>query len=707
MRVHEDMSASADQVQRLVDAGQVEQALDLCEQNVLRNPRNAEMWNTGGHLLNKLNRPHDAIFYYHKSGECYLSAGELAQSIAAYKRILQLQPNDAKAHLALAAIYRTQGQSSRAALSYELAAQALSAQGRTREALAAVQRIVEMSPENVARRIRLAEQYAKAQLITEALRELRTAEAFLLDAGRIEEASRLAKRISTLEAQQKEAQSKDPSLLVAEAESFLRLGLFDQATAYLEEALAANPGLRPLREPLAKLYVVQGRYHQAVGELRQLLSLGPRRPDEIRLLRYVLRLDSDDHKAQERLNELLTRERSDDSGEYLSEQMLVSVASVDRELRSALHHHRPRTDLAQTAVLEVRDNNELTAAVRTTVPSSLSSPPDPTEEAAAPASLDASESTRPPSATTRPGAAQIEAIAEEIALSSQSFRDKLFQIDRCVQRSQLDEALQHAQVLASCYPHNQTVHALLAELQHALSGPSTARQDSDDNDDVPLPVANEIAAAMRALSSPDPSPSSTTPPLSALLPHAPGPTRVTQEVDLADVQESSPLRPSRSLPPAPPKRKRPQLSQEEAEATFEKAMVFREHGDPEHAIHQLRPLLSDATLGVRAALQVGQLYRSMRRLHEAIAALLHGVNRPTATQADLSELFYELGQTYALVPDAKEAILFFQLSIGRADSYRDAAQRIASLQDALRRPGTEPAASPAQTPPPPPLPGAS
>lgn len=707
MRVHEDMSASADQVQRLVGAGQVEQALDLCEQNVLRNPRNAEMWNTGGHLLSKLKRQHDAIFYYHKSGECYLSGGDLAQSIAAYKRILQLQPNDAKAHLALAAIYRTQGQSSRAALSYELAAQALSAQGRTREALAAVQRIVEMSPDNVARRIRLAEQYAKAQLITEALRELRAAEAFLLDAGRIEEASRLAKRISTLAAQQKEAQAKDPSLLVAEAESFLRLGLFDQATAYLEEALAANPGLRPLREPLAKLYVVQGRYHQAVGELRQLLSLGPRRPDEIRLLRYVLRLDSDDHRAQERLNELLTRERSDDSGEYLSEQLLVSVASVDRELRSALHHHRPRTDLAQTAVLEVRDNNELTAAVRTAVPSSLSSPPDPTEEAAAPASLDASESARPPSATTRPGAAQIEAIAEEIALSSQSFRDKLFQIDRCVQRSRLDEALQHAQVLASCYPHNQTVHALLAELQHALSAPSADRQDSDDSDDVPLPIANEIAAAMRALSSPDPSPSSTTPPLSALLPHAPDPTRLTQEVDLADVQESSPLRPSRSLPPAPPKRMRPQLSPEEAEATFEKAMVFREHGDPEHAIHQLRPLLSDATLGVRAALQVGQLYRSMRRLHEAIAALLHGVNRPAATQADLSELFYELGQTYALVPDAKEAILFFQLSIGRADSYRDAAQRIASLQDALRRPSAETAASPTQTPPPPPLPGAS
>ena len=678
------------EAQRLVEEGQLEQALLRCEEGVLREPQNGDLWQFAAQLLAKMNRRNDAAFYYHKAGDAYLKSENIPQSTLAYKHILEIQSSDARAHLALAAIYRTQGQISRAALSYELAAQALAAQGKDREALSAVQRIVEMSPENVARRIRLAEQYAQAHMFQDAVREFQAAEACLLDGERMEEAARVAKRLHSVEEARKQAEDQDPSALVAEADSFLRLGLFDQAVNHLAAALNANPGLRALREPLAKLYVVQGHYSRAAAELRELVAHGPQRPDEIRLLRYVLRLDQHDPKLTKRLNDLLAAETEHSSGELDTRQALVSVAAVDRELRSALHRHRPPSDLATTAVIAQIDPSShmspLDELISASAPSGQALPiTDDEADRDAQDVPDATAASRP-SANTRPGAAQIEAIAEEIALSSQSFRDKLSQIDRCVRDAQLDEALQRTHVLAACYPHNQAVRALLDELTQTQQ----AAQSSDDNkanaEDAPRPVASEIAAAIRALSSPDPEPSSSTPPLSDLLSGAQA-RRTTQEVDLADVQELSP-RPLEHAqpPPAPaPTRRRRARTAEEATAAFAQGMHFREHNDCERAKLAFEPLLRDRTLAARAALQLGLCYRDEGRLQDAIAVFMRGINVPIASDADLSELFYELGQTYTQVPDVKEALLFFQLALGRNQSYRDAAQRIAALQASLRQ----------------------
>lgn len=681
--------AVTDEAQRLVEEGQIEQALLRCEEGVLHEPQNGDLWQFAAHLLAKLNRRNDAVFYYHKAGDAYLKSENIQQSTSAYKHILEIQSSDAKAHLALAAIYRTQGQISRAALSYELAAHALAAQGKDREALSAVQRIVEMSPENVARRIRLAEQYAQAHMFPDALREFQAAEACLLDAERMEEAARVAKRMHSVEEARKQAEAQDPSALVAEADAFLRLGLFDQAVNHLAAALAANPGLRALREPLAKMYVVQGHYSRAVAELRELVAHGPQRPDEIRLLRYVLRLDQHDPKLMQRLNDLLAAEAEHSSGELDTHQALVSVAAVDRELRSALHRHRPQSDLATTAVIAQLDpgshTSPLDELIAATAPSGQALPPTDDE-----ADLDVQEAqavaASRPSANTRPGAAQIEAIAEEIALSSQSFRDKLSQIDRCVRDEQLDEALQRTHVLAACYPHNQTVRALLDELTQTQQ----AAEDSDDSrvdaEEAPRPVASEIAAAIRALSSPDTEPSGSTPPLSDLLSGAQA-RSTTQEVDLADVQELTP-RPIEHAqpPPAPaPTRRRRARTAEEAAAAFAQGMHFREHNDFERAMSAFEPLLRDRTLAARAALQLGLCYRDQGRLQDAIAVFMRGINVPIVSDADLSELFYELGQTYSQVPDVKEALLFFQLALGRNQHYRDAAQRITALQASLRQ----------------------
>ena len=239
----------------------------------------------------------------HHSRETLIAEGEVAQALSTYKSILLTKPNDVDAQLSLAAIYRKLGQMNRAALAYELAAQTLAAQGNVKAGLAVVQLLVDMSPDNTDRRILLAEQYAKAELLADAVRELGVAADYLHRANQLDEYARVLDRLRKLESKSREAGmppqgqealssattavlaqrtqgepgaaerlSQSPpgatkvrtaaelppahvSAIIAEADSFLRLGLLDKAVQHLTAALVRSPSVGKSREVAAELSV--------------------------------------------------------------------------------------------------------------------------------------------------------------------------------------------------------------------------------------------------------------------------------------------------------------------------------------------------------------------------------------------------------------------------------------------------------------------
>lgn len=510
--------------------------------------------------------------------------------IAAYKNILNRDPHDEEAHLGLAAIYRKQGHKNRAALSYELAAQALAAKGKMCDALATVQLIIDMSPENVSRRIRLAEQYERANMHPEAVREFSAAESYLRGKNLPEEYARVVDRLRALHLKGSEAESPsgdaagravasqqtlgktDPQAsssqypsgdstqqptsagsaapgLIAEADSFLRLGLVDKAVEHLEAALVRNPFLRALREPLATLYVARRQYKRAVGELWELLSQCTDRQQEIRILRYILRLDSTDRAAQQQLGRLLSsHEESPARG---AEPVPPSIAAVDDELRQSLVIQRPPTDLVVTSVIQLSDSLLAEVAVAASSPQPLvpmDLPPAAVTDRATPDL----EFPLLPSATTRPGLAQIGAIAEEIALSSQSFREKLAEIDRCVREANYDEALHRLNILASCYPNSQTIWAQVAEIEHVQQELAVREGVTDQEPASNFRVSTETVTGTRALFASLLSPSQCTPTLTALLSeNRKGAVRTTIEIVPADIEEVFSCRPAEPETPVP------------------------------------------------------------------------------------------------------------------------------------------------------------
>lgn len=736
------------QAQHCIDGGKVEQALQICLNGLLQNDHDVDLWNFTSNIYRMTNQPDKAHHAMQRSAELLFQSGDIDAAVVVYRKIVNQFPQDAQAQLALATIYRQQGQVSRAALAYELASQALAAVGLVADSLAAGQRILEMSPDNVGRRIRLAEQYAGADMKSDAVREYSIAAGTLRRQGRYEDAARILDRLRQLgpAVAHSAEPTADAAVLIAEAESFLRLGLIDKAVDHLAAALVKNPFLRSLREPLVRLYVAQGRRQEAVAELWELLTQCADPSREVRYLRYILRLDPRDQTARRQLSKWMESrlaaaqaesqdgDRPDEGTTGLAVALPpAGVADVEQQLRSALGQRRPATDLATTSVVQLPDAALLGATEGRAAPSGQALRPDAAQEdleshagvagADHAAQTGEDDQATSPSGTTRPGKAQVEAIAEEIALSSQSFRRQLAEIDRCIQEASFDDALGRLQLLSSCYPLNRTVQALVAEIEQVRQ----SRRDADLSDEdesrpaSDLPVSNEIGAAMRALT--DAPPSQSTPTLSSLtdlathrqtdatsgpqtiapVPRAPthAAPRVTQQLELADVTDVTdagasvqrrdiPAVPGRAapqttpVPPPPPRPLRPHARTARTADALAQATALRARGEVAQALAALDKLGLDDVYGAQVALLTGLCLRDQGRLPEAIAVLLRGVNMPAASESDLSELFYALGESQALAHDPKEAILFFQLSQGATGSFRDAQTHIDALQRVLR-----------------------
>lgn len=451
--------------------------------------------------------------------------------------------------------------------------------------------------------------------------------------------------------------------LLVDAEAFLRLGLVDKAIAHLSSALSREPSLRGLRELLLKLYVARRRYPSAVQELRSLLATCSDPQEEIRYLRFLLRLGETDPVAEARLQRLLSLQHCDPahiSAEFV--QVDAATSLLEGQLRDYLRTHRPPTDLTQTLTFS---------------------------DAEAQSNLDRLSEL---AAATNPDATKIEEVAEEMAYHNGTLKEELAAVDDLLHRHGHDAALRLLGSLAERYPHSKRVQAKLRELR-TQANPQR------------LDLATSAAVPEQESRTRTPSKPSGTAAPSRLREPASAPTRdrrsrrssrsmgtsvelggSTIEVDPNDIKEERPAAAPRSAPPPPPGSLAGGGSDGGFPRAYAMASTLRLAGKYEQAISLYHQVSSDPTYGVSAVRMIGLCLRDLDRLDAAVLMLTKAVNLPQTSETELTELFYELGATYEQLNNPAEAILYYQLSLGSRGSFRDATQRIAALQDALLTP---------------------
>ena len=184
-----------DAARKFVDKGQIDKAVKEYLRIVHEDPKDVRVWLKIGDLYAKKGSKQEAIETYAKVARFYHEQGFFLKAVAVYKQILKLDPRLVEVILKLAELYRQLGLMSDAMQHFESVAAHFHREGNTKEALATVQKLVDLDPENIATRIKLAELYSKEGLVAEAAAEFAVACDQLRQQGRQDDFVKVAERM--------------------------------------------------------------------------------------------------------------------------------------------------------------------------------------------------------------------------------------------------------------------------------------------------------------------------------------------------------------------------------------------------------------------------------------------------------------------------------------------------------------------------------
>jgi tetratricopeptide (TPR) repeat protein len=153
--------------ERFVQQGKLQNAISEYEKILKNDPKDLTVNNTVGDLYARLGDTAKAIECFKSVGDAYAAQGFTVKGIAMYKKITKLHPS-MDGSLKLAELYTQQGLFNDARAQYLQVAEDFLKNGDFEQAVRLFQKVLEMDPENVAMRIKLAEVYVRLGKKTEA-----------------------------------------------------------------------------------------------------------------------------------------------------------------------------------------------------------------------------------------------------------------------------------------------------------------------------------------------------------------------------------------------------------------------------------------------------------------------------------------------------------------------------------------------------------
>ena len=273
---------------KFVDRGQIDKAVKEYLRIVHEDPKDVRVWLKIGDLYAKKGARQDAIETYLKVARFYHDQGFLQKAVAVYRQILKLDSRLVDVILKLAELYRQLGLMSEAMQHFESVAAHFHREGNTKEALATVKKLVDLDPENIATRIKLAELYSKEGLVDEAATEFQVACEQLRRQGRQDDFLKVAERLlwhkPDNQALNRELAAlylrrNDPRRALQKLQACFKadprdvetLGLLAQAFQALEQKAKTVSVLKEL----ARIHVENKHRDQAGDVFRRILDLVP------------------------------------------------------------------------------------------------------------------------------------------------------------------------------------------------------------------------------------------------------------------------------------------------------------------------------------------------------------------------------------------------------------------------------------------------
>jgi pilus assembly protein FimV len=184
--------------EKCVQQGKLQNAIAEYEKILKNDPKELTVMNTVGDLYARLGNTDNAVDCFKSVGDAYASQGFTVKAIAMYKKLGKLKTS-LETVLRLAELYTQQGLFNDARSQYLQVAEEFLRAGELEQAVRIFQKTLEMDPENVAMRTKLAEVYVRLNKKTEAWQIFAAAAETLRSKGQLQGAEEILQRMMTLD----------------------------------------------------------------------------------------------------------------------------------------------------------------------------------------------------------------------------------------------------------------------------------------------------------------------------------------------------------------------------------------------------------------------------------------------------------------------------------------------------------------------------
>ena len=241
--------------QKLLNQGKVAQAIAEYQQILKYEPRDQVTLMTIGELYIRQGETFQAIEYFERLAQLFVSDGFLTKAIAVYKRISKLAPEEVRPLEKLADLYVQQGVMSEARPLFLQLAELHLKNGKQPEAIALLKKLLLAEPDNLRIQIRLADLYQAMGQSGEALEGYVSGAQRALARGDQAECERLADRALQIN-------SKSIDALIVKARSYLSAGNTSKASEILQRVPDLDKGGEPA-ELLLDIYLKSSKWEEA------------------------------------------------------------------------------------------------------------------------------------------------------------------------------------------------------------------------------------------------------------------------------------------------------------------------------------------------------------------------------------------------------------------------------------------------------------
>ena len=647
--------------QKFLERGQDQRALEEFARVVQEDPSDTRTWLKMAEIHVRRGTLAEARDIYLRTAEIYIAQGFQPKAATVYKSVLKLTPALPHVRIQLGELYRRMGMVSDALSELEAAARELLQSGRSADALPALRRIVELHPDNVVSRIRLAEAASKAGRTDEAIGALTQAADQLRREGRADEFLRVAERL-----------------------------LFHQ------------PENHALARELAASYIERKNPRLALAKLQRPLRAAPREPDNVALLAQALET-LDPRNAVSVWRELA--EIHADAGREAARDAAVRAALALDPTNGESREMAARWGISLAAAAArarvpppPRARGSVSSAVTGVDPRAQAAAPSPAEGGAVPVPVRASTSGPYPDDVSRIvseaevfvkyglGERAVDHLRRVFAIEPQhrGARERLASV--LAQIGRKGEAAAELVAVARQLRAAADETGARSALEQALAlDPDSAeaarmlgRQSWSDDEIMPeleqldffaqQALHDEARAALVDLE--------------RRFPGHPLVVERRRRVDADDVAGAIPTEaaPTGAVAAAAPVARLSPSERADPATHGDLGIAYKQMGLWDAAIDEFRQLAVDPQRAVFALTMIGECIEAKGDLGGAVARYKEALNLPQASVQESIGLYYQLGAVFEQLGDVREALYFFE-SVGKRDpGFRDVQRRIAALK---------------------------